>query len=87
MPFPLECNLPILAQKFGAFGMVCRGVEKSKVVIVCETSRIEDIANVRSLTLGHLVQNRLVPYDKAKKKYRKSKLPLQCFVLQISCQE
>lgn len=33
MPFPLECNLPILAQKSGAFGMVCRDVEKSKVVI------------------------------------------------------
>jgi hypothetical protein len=60
MPFPLECNLPIVAQKSGAFRTVCREVKKSNVVIFfASLQKSEDIAKVRSLTLGHLGRNRL----------------------------
>lgn len=45
MPFPFECNLPILAQKFGA----CREVKKSVVVIFfARSNEGEDIAKVRA---------------------------------------
>lgn len=45
MPFPFECNLPILAQKFGA----CREVKKSVVVIfLARSNEGEDIAKVRA---------------------------------------